>query len=291
MLLLAHGAFAPLVGTLNASTVNLPLVTTIHRLSPGKLTLEGRSPTSSPRAGSRRCAARCCPRRRRATGDADASAWIVSRLRADLGRPAEERRRRRSPWRSRPTRKRAHGGRDAEAGVTLEGKEPSSCSALPIGSPRAPRERKAARHSPPGGAPFSFRADAPQSSSRNSHAACRTQPSRCRPRSSVSCLDLRSSVFAPSSDWPASNPPASADPSPPPHASRPRAPSRAASTDRFRRLRRRRRCAKVNGSCPPCERGAHSLGVLRVLPPSAATSHSKTTGRPHAAAYENRAPA
>ncbi|MBI5167880.1 MAG: type VI secretion system contractile sheath large subunit [Candidatus Eisenbacteria bacterium] len=85
MLLLAHGAFAPLVGALNASTVNLPLVTTIHRLAPGKLTLEG---TLSYQLTAGRFAQVCGAMLSEApTGasDEDASAWLVSRLRADLG--------------------------------------------------------------------------------------------------------------------------------------------------------------------------------------------------------------
>jgi hypothetical protein len=41
MLTLAHAAFAPLVGPLQADRVILPLVTTVHRFTPSKLTLEG----------------------------------------------------------------------------------------------------------------------------------------------------------------------------------------------------------------------------------------------------------
>ncbi len=85
MLLLAHAAFAPLVGPLNAAQVNLPLVTTLHRLAPGRLTLEG---TLAYQLTAGRFAQSCgalLPEVPAGASDADACAWIVARLRADLG--------------------------------------------------------------------------------------------------------------------------------------------------------------------------------------------------------------
>ncbi len=133
MLLLAHGAFAPLVGALNASTVNLPLVTTIHRLAAGKLTLEG---TLSYQLTAGRFAQVCGAMLSQAphgASDADASAWIVSRLRADLGgllkNAADE-------ALTVAVETDEAGERTAvvtlKPGVTLEGKNPEFVLALPL---------------------------------------------------------------------------------------------------------------------------------------------------------------
>ncbi|MFN8587447.1 MAG: type VI secretion system contractile sheath large subunit [Candidatus Eisenbacteria bacterium] len=85
MLLLAHGAFAPLVGPLDVPQVNLPLVTTLHRLAPQRLTLEG---TLSYQLTAGRFAQACgalLGELPAGAADADACAWIVARLKADLG--------------------------------------------------------------------------------------------------------------------------------------------------------------------------------------------------------------
>ena len=85
MLLLAHGAFAPLVGPLNRDEVNLPLVTTLHRLGPSKLTLEG---TLAYQLTAGRFAQACGAMLGEApAGAADdaTAAWLLKRLRADLG--------------------------------------------------------------------------------------------------------------------------------------------------------------------------------------------------------------
>ncbi|MBK7369666.1 MAG: hypothetical protein IPJ04_17775 [Candidatus Eisenbacteria bacterium] len=125
MLTLAHGAFAPLVGALNASTVNLPLVTTIHRLSPGKLTLEG---TLSYQLTAARFAQVCGAmlsqtpwgrKRRRRFG-------VIVTVARRSRRAAEERRGRSAHRGGRDGRSgRTHGGRDAQAHRDAsEGKQP-----------------------------------------------------------------------------------------------------------------------------------------------------------------------
>lgn len=84
MLMLAHAAFTPLVGPLNMDQINLPLVTTIHRLEPSKLTLEG---TLAYQLTAARFALVCGAMLGDAPAGADDEAtvaWLKSRLLADL---------------------------------------------------------------------------------------------------------------------------------------------------------------------------------------------------------------
>ena len=134
MLMLAHAAFTPLVGPLNLDQINLPLVTTIHRLAPSKLTLEG---TLAYQLTAGRFALVCGAMLGEAPAGASddaAAAWISARLRADLGGlmkdagddaltvaiEADE-----------------DGSRSAvvtlKPAVTLEGKNPEFVLALPLG--------------------------------------------------------------------------------------------------------------------------------------------------------------
>lgn len=134
MLLLAHAAFAPLVGPLNTPQVNLPLVTTLHRLAPGRLTLEG---TLAYQLTAARFAQVCGAMLGEApagAADADACAWIVARLRADLGGLLKDAG---DGALTAVAETGEDGSRAAvvtlKPAVTLEGKNPEFVLALPLG--------------------------------------------------------------------------------------------------------------------------------------------------------------